>query len=136
MPVIGLHLASNRRIEIDDDVEGGKPRVVTEEAYVMGLILGTGTSDFTDAKTVSYGATTGVWDDSLPKPIYEVSPRIVPIDMVSHAGAIYSISGNGLRRSSTPLRVDASGSIDLGPAGDIEFSLGLRLFGGNKIFAA
>ena len=132
VPVIGLHLASNRRIEIDDDVEGGKPRVVTEEAYVMGLLLGTGTSDITDAKTVSYGATTGVWDDHLPKPIYELSPRIVPIDMVSHAGAIYSISGNGLRRSSTPLRVDASGSIDLGPAGDIEFSLGLRLFGGDQ----
>ncbi len=43
----------------------------------------------------------------------------------------FTIDGNGLRRSSTPLRVDASGSIDLGPAGDIEFSLGLRLFGGD-----
>src|SRR4051794_26723775 len=41
-PVFGLHLASNRRIEIDDHVEGGKPRVVTEEAYVMGLLLGNG----------------------------------------------------------------------------------------------
>ena len=52
--------------------------------------------------------------------------------MVSHAGAIYSIDDNGLRRSSTPLRVDASGSIDLGSAGNIEFSLGLRLFGGDQ----
>jgi hypothetical protein len=134
-PVVGLHLASNRRIEIDDDVEGGKPRVVTEEAYVMGLLLGArsgGTTDITGAKTVSYGATTGVWDDHLPEPIHEVSRPYVPIDMVSHAGAIYSILGNGLRRSSAPLRVDASGSIDLGPAGEIEFSVGLALFGGNQ----
>ncbi len=70
-PVIGLHLASNRRIEIDDDVNGGRPRVVTEEAYVMGLFLGGGTSDFTPAKTVSYGATTGIRDDHLPDPIYD-----------------------------------------------------------------
>jgi hypothetical protein len=132
-PVIGLHLASNRRIEIDDDVEGGKPRVVTEEAYVMGLILGPGgVGDFTDAKTVSYGATTGVWDDHLPKPIYESQHFGPPVDMVSHAGAIYSIDGNGLRRSSAPVRVDASGSIDLGSAGNIDFSLGLRLFGGDQ----
>ncbi|MEX2308098.1 MAG: choice-of-anchor tandem repeat NxxGxxAF-containing protein [Pirellulales bacterium] len=139
LPVIGLHLASNRRIEIDDDVNGGRPQVVTEEAYVMGLILGTAgapTSAFTDTKTVSYGATTGVWDDSLPKPIYDQSrpqgARYFPVDMVSHAGAIYSIDSNGLRRSSTPLRVDASGSIDLGSAGNIEFNLGLRLFGGEQ----
>jgi hypothetical protein len=134
-PVIGLHLASNRRIEIDDDVDGGKPHVVTEEAYVMGLILGAGsggTSEFTDTKTVSYGATTGVWDNSLPKPIYESQNIRPPVDMVSHAGAIYSIDGNGLRRSSTPLRVDASGTIDLGAGGSIDFSLGLRLFGGNQ----
>jgi hypothetical protein len=133
-PIKGLHLASNRRIEIDDDVNGGQPRVVTEEAYVMGLILGAGgggTSAFTGAKTVSYGAATGIWDDSLPDPIYELE-RHVPVDMISHAGAIYSIDDNGLRRSSTPLRVDASGSIDLGSAGEIEFSLGLRLFGGDQ----
>ena len=136
LPVIGLHLTSNRRIEIDDDVNGGQPRVVTEEAYVMGLILGAGSvSSFSGAKTVSYGATTGVWDDSLPDPIYELQ-RHVPVDMVSHAGAIYSIDDNGLRRSSTPLRVDASGSIDLGPAGNIEFSLGLRLFGGEQNLCA
>ncbi|MEX2169554.1 MAG: PEP-CTERM sorting domain-containing protein [Pirellulales bacterium] len=132
-PVIGLHLTSNRRIEIDDDVNGGQPRVVTEEAYVMGLILGSGNiGSFSDAKTVSYGATTGVWDDSLPDPIHDSPQRYPPADMVSHAGAIYSIDNNGLRRSSTPLRVDASGSIDLGSAGEIEFSLGLRLFGGEQ----
>jgi hypothetical protein len=130
-PVFGLHLASNRRIEIDDDVEGGKPRVVTEEAYVMGLIFGPNVTNFTGAKTVSYGATTGVWDDSLPDPIYESQHFGPPSDMVSHAGAIYSIDSNGLRRSSAPLRVDASGSIDAGPLGEIEFSVGLALFGGD-----
>lgn len=130
-PVIGLHLASNRRIEIDDDIEGGKPRVVTEESYVMGLLLGTGTTDFAGARTVSYGATTGVWDDHLPDPIHQLSPPAVPLDMVSHAGAIYSIHGNGLRRSSTPLRLSATGTIDLGDLGEIDFTVGLGLFGGN-----
>jgi hypothetical protein len=105
--------------------------VVTEEAYVMGLLLGRGTSDFTGAKTVSYGATTGVWDDHLPDPIHQLSPPAVPLDMVSHTGAIYSIHGNGLRRASTPLRLSATGTIDLGDLGEIDFTVGLGLFGGN-----
>lgn len=120
---IGLHLASHRRVEIDDNVDDGQPRVVTEEAYVLGLNHATGDS------TVSYGAITGVWDTGLPDPIY--SDRWSPNDMISHAGAIYSIDENGLRRASTPLRLEASGSIDLGPIGHLEFNVGLRLFGGN-----
>jgi len=135
-PAIGLHLASNRRVEIDDDVKGGLPQIVTEEAYVMGLIYGTGgISNLSGAQTVSYGATTGVWDDSLPPPIYlmraPAANNSPPVDMISHAGALYSIDDYGLRRSSTPLRVDASGRVDLGPLGGFEFSLGLRLFGGD-----
>ena len=133
-PVIGLHLASNRRIEIDDDVNGGEPRVVTEEAYVMGLILGTGAAEspLSLMQKPCRMAPPRAIGTTVCRTRFTNPQRSPPVDMVSHAGAIYSIDENGLRRSSTPLRVDASGSIDLGSAGNIEFSLGLRLFGGDQ----
>lgn len=145
-PIVGLHLAQTRRVEIDDDVNGGLPRVVTEDQYVMGLIEGDATraragsggiGNFTGTRTVAYGSDSGTWDESLPPPIHRLpSPADTrswhPVDMASHGGDLYSIDvGAGFRRSSTPLRVDASGAIDLGSAGSFEFRLNLRLFGGD-----
>jgi hypothetical protein len=126
--LVGLHLARGRRVVIDDDENGGRPQVVTEDNYVMGLMEGDA-----DGRTLAYGADSGMWDEGLPDPISSTTHQIRyrTRDMISHAGALYSIDDDELRRSSTPLRVDASGTIDLGPLGNIDFNLGLRLFGGD-----
>lgn len=121
--LVGLHLARGRRVVIDDDENGGRPQVVTEDSYVMGLMEGDA-----DGRTLAYGAESGMWDEGLPDPISSTTHQIRyrTRDMISHAGALYSIDDDELRRSSTPLRIDASGSI-----GGIDFDLGLRLFGGD-----
>ena len=122
----GLHLARTRSVIIDDDVDDGKPRVVTQDAYILGLMESDGLGTFTAAKTVAYGATTGQWTDSLPDPIFEYSFNL-SVDMASKGGALYSIDQNGLRRAKTPLEIKASGEIHAG-GGTLNFSATLQLF--------
>ena len=122
----GLHLARTRSVIIDDDVDDGKPRVVTQDAYILGLMESDGLGAQTGAKTVAYATTTGQWTDSLPDPIFQ--PFNQSVDMASKGGALYSIDQNGLRCAVAPLEIKASGEIHAG-GGTLAFSATLQLFG-------
>ncbi|HSD73083.1 MAG TPA: hypothetical protein VLE54_09845, partial [Thermoanaerobaculia bacterium] len=125
--VSGLHLARVRKIVIDDDVDGGLPKLVTDDAYVVVL------TDFDVAeghrsgfRTVRYLPKSEIWEDgSEPPQKYAAGGGSAPPDAVNHAGDTYFAHMEVLRKFKDPLRLDASANI-----GGVDFRLVVSIFGG------
>lgn len=137
--VSGLHLAKQTSVVIDDDVDGGAPRLGSGDTYVFAV--GTWDPNYPpqrlDVRTVRYLPEHRVWEEG-PRPITQNGVSVSLPDMVQHAGDTYAVvhpdrllDGRGvsdiIRRIAEPLRLEASGE-----AGGLEFRVELVLFGGAR----
>ena len=119
--ISGLHLATVQSIEINANHQ----RLITEDAYVMAMEeFNSLTGLKIETKVRRYRATTAQWDIAPDAASWR--PDDMPV-MTNHGGATYSTAQDVLRRSTDPLRLDASGSI-----GTVDFEIHAALFGGFK----
>jgi hypothetical protein len=128
-----LHLARVRSVVIDDNVNNGNPQLITEDAYVMVEREATSNSE----QAFRYRANSQFWEGPggpVPDPIQRgtncCGNEALPF-MLNHAGASYSSDGGTIRRTIDPLRLDASGTVNVGGT-SVGFSLSLSLFGGQR----
>jgi len=119
----GLHLARVKAVRVDDAVNNGLPRILTEEAYVFLASRRDPSGRRLATKTVRYRLTSGIWDEGpqQPDPLGDLA------DAVNHAGHTYMATLGVLRRQKDPLRLEMSGRV-----GGDEFRLSTDLFGGFK----
>jgi len=129
----GLHLARNRSIVIDDNVNNGLPKVLTEDAYVFSVETTTtpNTGAHDPPTAVRYRVASDKW---------EPGPAIVQDlvlgggsgilhasnpDLVFHKGATYSAGGPTLGRDKDPFHLEVTAHI-----GSLTLGLSVNMFGG------
>lgn len=127
--VSGLHLARIRKIVIDNKVDDGIPKLVTDDAYVVVLTnFDVGEGHRSGFRTVRYLPKSGAWEDGTEPPQkYAAGGGSAPPDAVNHAGDTYFAHMEVLRKFKDPLRLDASANI-----GGVDFRLVVSIFGGFK----
>ena len=123
----GLHLAKTRSVIIDDDVDDGKPHVVTQDAYILGLMERRRPGHvhwYEDRRIRRMRRDSGL---ILCPTRSTTNPSTHPSTWRAKAGPYIRFDQNGLQRAKVPLEINASGEIHLG-GGTLDFSATLQLF--------
>jgi hypothetical protein len=129
--VWGLHLAHEKMVVIDDDVNNGEPRIVTEDSYVFktrqgGTPCGQGCGP---ERSLRYRTRSDKWELG-PEPINKGGSG----DMTNYKGETYSVSQWGIRHEFNPLQISLEANLpNFGVRLDL-FAFGgiLDLFDDNK----
>ena len=106
--VFGLHLAHEKMVVIDDDVNNGEPRIVTEDSYVFktrqgGTPCGQGCGP---ERSLRYRTRSDRWELG-PEPINKGGSG----DMTNYKGETYSVSQWGIRHEFNPLQISLEANL-------------------------